>query len=950
MGHTALPFDLQRDAAKYKNLVRALDQATHAIRAMELAQIFDIDELLIRLLPNIAEALDAEQAFVAREDHALGDPQDDDHHLVLLARFPYDEETDGFLLDAEGIVLEVLESGRPRVKTSLGQPQKSRFVAGLELFQARSAVVVRMETQAVTYLVGVCNERNPERAPFLAADRMTLSYIVEMAAINARANERRQQELDAIQEIAEYSANRSLPELYGVIVRWAVQVTDARYAAIWQYRAGTSILHFEHAYHATIADWHPQQEILLIPADQAAAWIPHAQGNLFLHQKEDDLSLPWEDGVKMLFAVPLLVEKQLLGMLYIATDEPTTFTLDDQRFINHLAPHAAVALHTARQRENRERVIRLQQKISDVLPLKEQLEQIHQELHRYIDTSGLFIALLDERQQEIYFPLAYHHDQLAAEHNTVYDNRYARCRLGERNGMVEWVFARRTALLVPHYESWLERDQFVHERHSDLRSCLVVPFISKNKVLGAIGLRSYDPTTRFDEYDKRFVELLANHVATIIVNSQLYDQRVKELQAISRFQEKISVLSMTVEEEVQSIYQEASHALNTIGIHTDNMIVVLFNPDSKRLVFALVYDGGMPLSQEEREERDAFRTRTIEERADIYAWMLRSRQPLLGQTAAEIAGWHHRLDGVEIVPEFSKSWLGAPMIANDELVGLIILRHLAAEYAYEEEHCNLLKMIAAQAAIVIRNAEQANQLSRSNAVAIMGAWGADIVHDINREVGSIRRAVHILRHQKGVSERDQSYLQRIDESMNRLALPELPEAVPDPASRLDVRRAPSLRHVLQSELVLLKAQAADVELLWHFSFDGIKVAMHEQWLRRMVRHLVKNGIKAVRDAATLPKRVEIEVTITAKEALVRVIDTGKGVRPEIQKRLFRRDIPHSHERVGERAGRGLLLVGYIMEAHGGRAEMEWSEAGKGSCFLLGIPLTVEQPGDGRMNS
>lgn len=946
MGQSSLPFDLQRDATKYKNLVRALDQAAHEIRAMEVAEIFDIDELLIRLLPNIAEALDAEQAFVAREEHDFGEhgqePHQHHHQLFVLAHFPFEYQPHGFPLSAEGLLRDVLENGAPRVKTSLGL-HGSSFVAGLELFNARSAVVVRMQTQAATYLVGVCNERHPEKAPFLAADRMTLSYIVEMAAINARASERRQQELDAIREIAECSANRSTQEIYAVIEHWAVQVTGARYATIWQYRTSTSTLHFQHAHHSQISNWQPRQIMQPITPAQVSALVASPQGRLYLRHGDENLAdFPWEKEMAAIFVVPLLIEQRLLGLLYVANDELDGFSLDDQRFIDHLAPHAAVALHTARQKENRERVIRFQQTVSDVRPLEEQLKQIRDELHRYVDTSGLFIALLNGRRQEIYFPLAYHRNQQAAWMDEVYDQRYSPTPLGKRYGMVEWIFRRRESLLVSHFESWPERHRFQSESQSDLRSCLVVPLISKGDVVGAIGLRSHDPTLRFDEYDKRFVETLANHLATIIYNSQLYDQRVKEVQAVSRFQEKISGLSETVEEEVKEIYEEASTVLHSVGINTENMIVALYRPESRRLEFKLVYDGGNRLTDEECEEHPAFRTRTVgEDDGDIYAWMLKTRETLLGRTKDEIASWRGRLHGVQTVPNQSLSWLGAPMIANDELVGLIILRHLSEENAFQPNHRELLKTIAAQAAIMIRNIAQADRLSRSNAVAIMGAWGADIVHDINREVGSIRRAVYMLKHQKSVTEREQAYLQRIDESMGRLALPELPEGVPDPATRLDVRRAPSLQRVLQNEFTILKEQSPGIDLLWKFNGEDDKVAMHEQWLRRMVRHLVKNGIKAVQTEGILEQRVTIDVTTTAADALIRVTDTGKGVRPEIRPSLFRRYIRHDKERAMERPGRGLLLVGYIMEAHGGRAELEWSEIGRGSCFLLAIPLIAE---------
>ena len=421
MGQRPLPVDLQRDAAKYKNLVSALDQATQEIRAMETAEIFDVNELLIRLLPNLARALDAERAFVAREEQRVEPNSPGQHELIVLACYPVDDELESHHLRANGLMLDVLESGRSRVKTSLGS-YDDHLVAGLELFQAHSAVVVRMQTRTDTYLVGVCNERHPEEAPFLAADRMTLNYIVELAALNARASERRQQELEAIREIAECSANGSVKELYEVIVRWAVEVTETLYAAIWQFQNNTGSLHFQHAHHSRIARWRPHQPMLPIGSNSLNGFVAAQQKRWYADDVDNDPNyVRWDQETHSVFCVPLMIEDRLLGTLYVASDQVNGFSSDDQRFIEHLAPHAAIALHTARQQENRERVIKFQQTISNVLPLEEQLRQIRDELQRYVDTSGLFIARIDAQTHLTEFPLAYHHGKLAAWLDEVYE-------------------------------------------------------------------------------------------------------------------------------------------------------------------------------------------------------------------------------------------------------------------------------------------------------------------------------------------------------------------------------------------------------------------------------------------------------------------------------------------------------------------------------------------------
>jgi two-component system nitrate/nitrite sensor histidine kinase NarX len=70
--------------------------------------------------------------------------------------------------------------------------------------------------------------------------------------------------------------------------------------------------------------------------------------------------------------------------------------------------------------------------------------------------------------------------------------------------------------------------------------------------------------------------------------------------------------------------------------------------------------------------------------------------------------------GVEAIGAPARSWLGVPMIAGDEVLGVIAVQSYTTENVYDQGHLSLLPTIAAQAAIAIENArlyEQARQLA-----------------------------------------------------------------------------------------------------------------------------------------------------------------------------------------------------------------------------------------------
>jgi len=235
--------------------------------------------------------------------------------------------------------------------------------------------------------------------------------------------------------------------------------------------------------------------------------------------------------------------------------------------------------------------------------------------------------------------------------------------------------------------------------------------------------------------------------------------------------------------------------------------------------------------------------------------------------------------------------------------------------------------------LVAIGARIGEQLSRTDAVALMGAWGAEVVHDVNREVGHIRRAVYGLQQRSDLFPEIKERLWEIDRRAGNLALPELPKQAPESGRILEFREAPLLDAVVRAEVMNFQHVYLSVSWQLDLNCPEIRVAMHEQWLRPLVRHLIRNAVNAI------PPEKEtrlVTVRTIAQDAMadIQVEDTGQGVRPEIERLLFRRPIPHP----GGHPGQGLILVGFVAEQHGGEARLIWSRLGEGACFAFSIPL------------
>lgn len=92
-------------------------------------------------------------------------------------------------------------------------------------------------------------------------------------------------------------------------------------------------------------------------------------------------------------------------------------------------------------------------------------------------------------------------------------------------------------------------------------------------------------------------------------------------------------------------------------------------------------------------------------------------------------------------------------------------------------------------------------------------------------------------------------------------------------------------------------------------------------------------------------RVEIRAESAGGEAVVRIRDWGIGIEPELLGRIF--DLFVQSERSLARSegglGVGLTVVKSLVHTHGGRVEAFSEGEGRGSEFVVRLPLGGEQP-------
>ncbi len=237
-------------------------------------------------------------------------------------------------------------------------------------------------------------------------------------------------------------------------------------------------------------------------------------------------------------------------------------------------------------------------------------------------------------------------------------------------------------------------------------------------------------------------------------------------------------------------------------------------------------------------------------------------------------------------------------------------------------------------------AQLEEQLARAQKMESLGMIAGGLAHDFNNFLEVILGFASLARHRLSPTEEIQEPVRMIEEAARRAAdltaqLLELIRNEPEPRESSDPQQA--LRHVLTivrrtfDRKIRLECRI-DPELPW-VRCDG-------QRLEQAILNLAINARDAMPDGGTLTISA-LSRTIMSGESRaagdylqIAAEDTGKGMPPEILRRIFEPLFTTKPE--GEGTGLGLTMVQKTVTAAGGFIEVE-SKPGEGSSFVLFFP-------------
>jgi PAS domain S-box-containing protein len=392
--------------------------------------------------------------------------------------------------------------------------------------------------------------------------------------------------------------------------------------------------------------------------------------------------------------VPMRLENRAIGA-FVTYHESREEAYDDedQHILDAISDQAAIALNNVRLTTQLHQLAKEEwqippeeQEIVQLIPSKTQK-------FKEIDTQNLSILLYDDVSGEPRFVLSLYNGRpldVGKEKVQEWLFRF----LGKER--IEQIIATQTPII-------LKNKQEVHQsaaspEQEKYASWLGVPMRSKNEVIGAFVTYHRTRENVYDEDDQDILDALSDQAASAISTARLLKIEQQQRKQAEVLQEVARIVNSTLDQE--HVSKSVLEQLQTV-IPYDSASIQRIHGDQRNLI---AYHG-LPT--------DTFSDdllRNISE-DQLAAKIVQQRTP-------EVISDTTRSDLWEQLPstQHVKSWIGAPLIARDRVIGLLTIDHHEPGF-YTPESGELAAAFAAQVATAILNSERARALTQLHHLA-----------------------------------------------------------------------------------------------------------------------------------------------------------------------------------------------------------------------------------------
>jgi GAF domain-containing protein len=396
--------------------------------------------------------------------------------------------------------------------------------------------------------------------------------------------------------------------------------------------------------------------------------------------------------------IALRVADDILGILYVNFRTPHVFTNQERSTIRLFSHQASSALHNARLYQRAGAQIsaleRLHEVGSTLTSIPKKPESLRSFLTRIAQSAQNVLGadLVDLYQ---YFQSQDRYDLPPIQIGERYDEFVIKDTIHKDDVIWKIVRGRRPKYTANAQKSKVLTSPFTVKRRDgpdnrfvireDIKSTAAIPLMAGEEILGVlfVNYRSYQA---FQEQQKRLVELFASQAAIAIWNARLYVQMQKRLDErlndISAFQQIYEKIYSADQEELMSLIAKKAAQL------TGAKYGVLWLADKDRTQLTCVGLAG------DKRPASVLPKLSLDKKS-INGWVMYTGKPYLSNDIKSDS--HYRNWYTD-----ARSELAVPLLYNNNVIGTLDVESTSVNN-FTDDHVELLKTLANQAAIAIQN-------------------------------------------------------------------------------------------------------------------------------------------------------------------------------------------------------------------------------------------------------
>ena len=473
------------------------------------------------------------------------------------------------------------------------------------------------------------------------------------------------------------------------------------------------------------------------------------------------------------------------------------------------------------------------------------------------------------------------------------------------------------------------------------RGILSVPMLREGQIVGAITV----PRAEVGHFSEKQLDLLktfASQAVIAIQNVRLFNETREALERQTATAEILKVISSSPTDLTPVFDAILENALRLCD--ADMGVIFRYERGEYRSAAMRVPDPAFAAALREPLRpspqtglgRIAITKDTVQIPDVLDEAAYRDRDPLRMMTA--------KLGGV-------RTWLGVPMLREDELIGAILIYRKEVR-VFDERQIGLLVTFADQAAIAIQNVRLFLEIQEKNLqLEIAGKHKSEFLANMSHELRTPLNAIIgfsevLLEKMFGeMNEKQEDYLKDIHSSGKHLLslINDILDLAKVEAGRMELNLSKfDLPTAIDNALTLIRERAMRHSIALAAEVDPQlgEVNADERKLKQILLNLLSNAVKFTPEGG----RIAVGARLKGDMIEISVTDTGIGIAPEDHAAVFEefKQVGTDYTRKAEGTGLGLALTRRLVELHGGAMRLE-SEPGKGSTFSFTLPLTAAVP-------